>query len=416
MKRFEYFSTLLPQLAGEKEGPVAPPVVSSAAFGYASAQEAEAIFAGEVQKPFYARMGNPTGARLEKALAAMEGGAGAVVTASGMGAIAMAVTAFCEAGDTILGVGGFFGGTYALMNETLPRLGIEARFCDVDDFARIEESLREGVKLVLVESVGNPNLKLPDLAKLGRLCREYETLLAVDNTLTPLVVQPLKTGADLVLYSTTKIISGHSAALGGAVVFRGVGGEGEKLLSARYASLRPLLEKGKGAIGAILKKRAMRDFGMSANAFASFLTLLGLETLPLRMRRVNESTAKLAGLLHAERVRVRHPSLEGHEHHLRYEAHFPDGCGPLLTVECGTRARAFAFLNESKLLTQTANVGDNRTLGLHMASTIYRDFDELDRKILGITEGLVRISVGLESPVALAEDMLEAWKKAMALK
>jgi O-acetylhomoserine (thiol)-lyase len=157
----------------------------------------------------------------------------------------------------------------------------------------------------------------------------------------------------------------------------------------------------------------MRDFGMSANAFGSFLTLLGLETLPLRMRRVNESVEKVARLLHDEGVKVRHPSLEGHEHHLRYEALFPDGCGPLLSVECGTKERAFAFLNASKLLTQTANVGDNRTLGLHMASTIYRDFEELDKKILGVTDGLVRLSVGLESPVAIAEDLLAAWQTAM---
>ena len=413
MKHFEYFSTLLPQMVGAKEGAVAPEIVPSAAFGYASAQEAEEIFAGEVAKPFYARMGNPTGARLEKVLAKMEGGAGSVVTASGMGAISMVLGAFCEKGDRVLCVGGFFGGTYALVNETLPRFGVEPLFCEVDAYDRIEGMLRDGVRALLVESVGNPNLKLPDIRRLALLCNEYDTLFVVDNTLTPLIVQPLKMGADIVVYSTTKIISGHSAALGGAAVFRSVAEEGDKLSGAKYSTLHPLLKKGHGAIGAILKKRAMRDFGMSANAFGSFLTLLGLETLPLRTRRVNESVEKVAQLLHAEKVKVRHPSLESHEHHLRYEALFESGCGPLLTVECGTKERAFAFLNASKLLTQTANVGDNRTLGLHMASTIYRDFDELDRKILGITDGLVRISVGLESPVAIAEDLLNAWRSAM---
>ena len=411
MRHFEYFSTLLPQLVGEKEGAVAPEIVPSAAFGYASAQEAEAIFAGEVAKPFYARMGNPTGAKLETVLAKLEGGAGGVAASSGMGAISMVLTAFCERGDRVLCVGGFFGGTYALMNETLPRFGIEGVFRDVDDFEGIERELQEGVKLVLVESVGNPNLKLPDIRRLALLCDEHRTLFVVDNTLTPLIVRPLKMGADIVVYSTTKIVSGHSAALGGAVVFRGLKESEEKLRDNRYEAVHPLLEKGKGAIGAVLKKRAMRDFGMSANAFASFLTLLGLETLPLRTKRVNESVAKLASMLHDAKVRVRHPSLEAHEHHLRYEALYEDGCGPLLTVECGTKERAFRFLNASKLLTQTANVGDNRTLGLHMASTIYRDFEELDRRILGVTDGLVRISVGLESPLALAEDLIDAWRK-----
>jgi O-acetylhomoserine (thiol)-lyase len=280
----------------------------------------------------------------------------------------------------------------------------------VDDYEKIEKALTEGVKMVLVESVGNPNLKLPDIRRIALLCDEHETLFVVDNTLTPLVVQPLKMGADIVVYSTTKILSGHSAALGGAAVYRPLREADEKLKSARYSAIHPLMEEGRGAMGTLLKKRAMRELGMSANAFASFLTLLGLETLPLRMKRVGESVEKVVQLLHAEKVKVRHPSLEGHEHHLRYEALFPDGCGPLFTVECGTKARAVAFLNTCKLLTRAANAGDSRTTGLHMASTLYRDFDELDRKILGVTDGLVRISMGLESPVAVAEDLLGAWR------
>ncbi len=409
MRHFEYFSTLLPQLVGEKEGAVAPTVVPSAAFGYATAEEAEGIFCGEVERPLYARMGNPTAAKLERALAKMEGGVGAVATASGMGAITMVLEAFCGQGDDILAVGGFFGGTYALMHETLPRFGITAHHCDVDDFDGMEARLRKGVKMVLVESVGNPNLKLPDIPRLARLCRQYGTLLAVDNTLTPLILQPLKEGADLVLYSTTKIISGHSAALGGAAVFRAVTEREEKLHGDRYADLQPFLKKGKGAIGAILKKRGMRDLGMSANAFASFLTLLGLETLPLRMRRVNESVEKAVAVLHEAKIPVRHPSLVRHEHHVRYEALFPDGCGPLFTLDCRTKEKAFRMLNDLKLITQTANVGDNRTLALHMVSTIYRDFDEEARLQLGVTEGLVRFSMGLESAAAIAEDVVGAY-------
>ena len=413
MHRFEYFSTLLPQVTAEKVGAVASEIVPSAAFGYTSAEEAEAIFGGEAQKPLYARMGNPTTARLERALARMEGAAGAVATASGMAAITMVLEAFCRTGDTILAVGGFFGGTWALLHETLPRLGIETIHCGVDDFDGIEAALRKGVKLLLVESVGNPSLKLPDLPRLGRLCKAHETLFVVDNTLTPLIVRPMEAGADLIVYSTTKIISGHSAALGGVAIFRALKEGEEKLTNERYADLHDFLEKGAGAIGAILKKRAMRDLGMSANAFASFLTLLGLETLPLRTRRVNESVEKVAGILHGEGVKVRHPSLLTHPQKVRYEALYPDGCGPLFTIECGIKKRAFRLLDETKLITQTANVGDNRTLGLHMASTIYRDFGEEDREILGVTDGLVRFSMGLESPVAIAEDILAAWRSAM---
>ncbi len=411
MKQYEYFNTLLPHLTANREGPVASQITPSAAFGYASAQEAEAIFAGEAPKPVYARMGNPTGGKLEHALARMEGGAGAVVTSSGMGAIAMVLTAFLQSGDRVLCIGGFFGGTYGMVNETMPRFGIGAEFCDVDDFDTIEKALESGVKAVLVESVGNPNLRLPDIRRIGILCDRFRALFVVDNTLTPLIQQPLKMGADIVVYSTTKIISGHSAALGGAAVFRQIKESGEKLADTKFSAIHPMLEKGRGALMTVLKKRSLRDFGMSANPFASFLTMVGLETLALRTERINRSVERVARLLHDAGMKVRHPSLEHHEHHLRYEALFEDGCGPLLTVECGTKERAFAFLNETKLPIQTANIGDNRTLGLHMASTIYRDFEEGQRRSLGITPGLVRLSVGLETPHALAEDMIGAWER-----
>jgi len=413
MKHYEYFNTLLPHLTANREGPIASQIVPSAAFGYASAQEAEAIFAGEAPKPVYARMGNPTAGKLEQALAKMERGAGAVVTSSGMGAIAMVLTAFLQSGDTVLCAGGFFGGTYAMMKDTMPRFGIETEFCDVDDFEKMEKSLENGAKILLVESVGNPNLRLPDIRRMAIMCDRYGALFVVDNTLTPLIVQPLKMGADIVVYSTTKIISGHSAALGGAAIFRALKDEDEKLMSLKFAPIHPFLKKGKGALMAVLKKRAMRDFGMSANAFASFLTMIGLETLALRTERVNSSVEKLAQLLHDEGVRVRHPSLAEHEHHLRYEALFADGCGPVVTIDCKTEERAFAFLNGLKIPIQTANIGDNRTLALHMASTIYRDFEEEERRQMGVTPGLVRVSVGLETPLALAEDMIGAWKKSV---
>ncbi len=411
MKHYEYFNTLLPHLTANREGPVASTITPSAAYGYSSAQEAEAIFSGETAKPVYARMGNPTGGKLEHALARMDGGAGAVVTSSGMGATMMVATAFLKSGDRVLCVGGLFGGTYAMMKETMSRFGIKADFCDVDEFDVMEKLLESGVKMVFTESVGNPNLRLPDIRRMAILCDRYGALFVVDNTLTPLIVQPLKMGADIVVYSTTKIISGHSSALGGAAVFRSLKTENEKLEGDKFSDLHTFLKKGKGALMMVLKKRSMRDFGMSANAFASFLTLLGLETLALRTERVNRSVEKVSSLLHDAGIKVRHPSLMEHEHHLRYKALFEDGCGQIITLECGTKERAFSFLNETKMVIQTANIGDNRTLGLHMASTIYRDFEENERRMLGVTPGLIRLSIGIETPLALAEDIIEAWEK-----
>ena len=413
MNNFDYFDTLLPRLVGACNGSIAPVIVPSAAYGYENAFEAENIFSGEVQKPLYARMGNPTNVQLESVMAQVEGATGAIATASGMGAIAMVLTALLKSGDKILCIGGFFGGTYALVTETLPRFGISAAFCDVDDLVLIEEQLKTGIAVVMVESVGNPNMKLPDLEQIGLLCQRYKTLFIVDNTLTPLVVQPFENGADIVIYSTTKSISGHSAALGGLALFVAVH-EDSKLYHKRYGHLHKMVDKlGEKAFIGICKKRAMRDFGMSANAFGSFMTLIGLETLSVRMRRIQQNVTKVAKLL-CETLpdgSVRHPSLDSHEHHLRYENQYSMGCGALLTIDMGTKERAFNLLNRTRHIIQTANIGDNRTLALHMRSTIYRDFDVEALQILGVTEGLVRVSIGLENPEDIADDFIAAFKK-----
>ena len=409
---FDYFNTLLVQSVGSKVGPIAPTITPSAAYGYENAEQAEGIFAGEVNLPLYARVGNPTNAKLESIVAKMEGGFGAIATASGMGALSMVTTAFLSTGDEILCIGGFFGGTYSLVNETMKRFGVSNSFCEVDDFAYIEATLKRGVKMVIMESVGNPSLTLPDVQKIIDLCNEHETLLMIDNTATPLLLRPLTMGADIVVHSSTKNMSGHSAALGGIAVFRAVKDEGDKLLNEKYADVHKIVKKmGKKAFIPICKKRAIRDFGMTANAFGSFMTMVGLETLSLRVERVNRSVETISALLDEqlpEGVSVNHPSLPSSPDNARYKSDFAQGCGPLLSIDCGTKERAFAFLNKLNLVIQTANIGDNRTLALHMTSTIYSDFNDEARKFLGVHEGLIRVSIGLEDPKSIAEDFLQA--------
>ncbi|WP_295420778.1 aminotransferase class I/II-fold pyridoxal phosphate-dependent enzyme [Sulfurovum sp.] len=412
MKDFNYYNTILVQNIGSKVGPVAPTIVPSAAFGYEDAEQAEGIFAGEVNSPLYARVGNPTNAKLESVVAKMEGGFGAIATSSGMGAISMVTTAFLKAGDEVLCIGGFFGGTYTLITETMKRFGVMNSFCEVDDFSHIEARLKAGVKMVLMESVGNPSLRLPDIKTIAEMCDAYETLLVMDNTATPLIVRPLELGVDIVVHSSTKNMSGHSAALGGVAVFRAVKEEGDKLLNEKYADVHKIIKKmGKKAFIPICKKRAIRDMGMTANAFGSFLTMLGLETLALRVERVNASVEQVAKLLDEklpEGMSVNHPSLPLSPDHARYKSDFKQGCGPLLGLNCGTKERAFALLNRLKLVTQTANIGDNRTLALHMTSTIYSDFDVQTRHFLGVNEGFIRVSIGLEDPALIANDFLQA--------
>ena len=409
---FNYFNTLLVQSVGSKVGPTAPTITPSAAYGYENAEQAEGIFAGEVNLPLYARVGNPTNAKLESIVAKMEGGLGAIATASGMGALSMVTTAFLGTGDEILCIGGFFGGTYSLVNDTMKRFGVSNSFCEVDDFAHIESTLQRGVKMIIMESVGNPSLTLPDIQRIIDLCNEYETLLMIDNTATPLLLRPLTMGADIVVHSSTKNMSGHSAALGGIAVFRAVKEEGDKLLNNKYADVHKIVKKmGKKAFIPICKKRAIRDMGMTANAFGSFMTMIGLETLSLRVERVNQSVETIAALLDAqlpEGVSVNHPSLASSHEHARYKSDFAQGCGPLLSIDCGTKERAYVLLNKLNLVIQTANIGDNRTLALHMKSTIYSDFDDEACKFLGVHEGLIRVSIGLEDPKVIAEDFLQA--------
>lgn len=411
MKDFDYFNTLLVQNVGSKVRAIAPTITSSAAYGYENAEEAEAIFKGEVANPLYARIGNPTTAKLESIIAKMEGGLASIATSSGMGALAMVMTAYLKADDEVLCIGGFFGGTYTLVNETMKRFGVKNSFCGIDEFDVIEEKLKKGIHLVLLETVGNPSLELPDLPKIIALCKQYNTLIVVDNTVTPLTCRPLELGADIVVHSTTKAMSGHSSALGGAAIFRAVK-ENDKLMDVKYKHLHKIIEKmGKKAMVAIAKKRAMRDIGMSANAHGSFLTMLGLETLALRLERVNNSIPKVVKALDEKlpkTITVSHPSLVSNQYHDRYTNNFDKACGPIFTLDCKNKETAFQLLNNLKLITQTANIGDNRTLALHMASTIYRDFDQETQSYLGITDGLIRVSMGLEDPMTIVEDFLQA--------
>lgn len=411
MNNFEEFCTKFVQSVGNKEGAVSPTLVNSASFAYGTPEIGEGIFDGSVKKPLYSRMGNPTTAKLESILADMDGGAGAIATSSGMAATTLATMSLLSSGDEIVSVGGLFGGTYALFSETLSRFGIKTHFFDVDEFENIQNAINENTKIVFLESVGNPNMRLPDIKRIGQIADTAGVAFIVDNTITPLSISPLELGADIAVYSTTKIISGNSSALGGCAVFRAINDGPDKFKTQRYDFLAKFI-KGAGKMALIpnAKKRALRDFGMSANAHASYQTMLGLETLPLRMQRIIQSVETVAYELDKNGLNVNHPSLKAHPQNDRYLNDFKNGCGTLLTIDMGTKEKAFDFLRKTKLATLTANIGDSRTLALHMASTIYRDFDEEIKKFLGISEGLIRVSIGLENPQDIINDFLNAAK------
>jgi len=411
MNKFEEYCTRFVQAIGNKDGAVSPVVTSSASFAYGTPEVAEGIFNGSVKKPLYSRMGNPTTAKLETIMAEMDDGIGSIATSSGMGATTLATMSLLSQGDEVISIGGLFGGTYSFFNETISRFGIKTQFFDVDEFENIENSINDNTKIIFLESVGNPNMRLPDIKRIAQIANKADVALIVDNTITPLSISPLKLGADIVVYSTTKIISGNSSALGGCVTFRAINDNEDKFKTSRYKFLARFI-KGAGAMALIpnAKKRALRDLGMSANANASYQTLLGLETLALRLPRVIKSVEIIAKSLDDEGLNINHPSLQTHPQHKRYLESFSNGCGTLLTIDMGSKEKAFEFLRKTKLATITANIGDSRTLALHMASTIYSDFDEDTRKFLGITDGLIRISIGLENPQDIINDFLNAAK------
>ena len=390
MNNFERFQTFVVQQAA-KEGPISPPIAGSAAFGYGDPESAQQIFAGNLKKPLYARMGNPSLGYFERLVAGIDRGDGAVGFASGMGAISALMSAFLQNGDEVACVGGLFGGSFALFNETLPRFGIKARFFSSADEVEVSDKTR----MIYCESVGNPTTKIVDFAKLSKLAKEYGLLFVIDNTISPLLFEPFQWGADIVVYSTTKIIAGHSQALGGAVVYK----EPRKELFEKFPFLKTFHENlGKEAVMGVLKKRALRDFGMSMSAYHAYLSILGLETLALRIQRVTQSAQQVAEAM-------RDVAEVHYESDNRY---FPHGIGPMMAIDCVNKERAFSFLKRSKMLYITANIGDARTLGLHMESTIYKDFVPQHKRFLGITPGLIRLSIGLENPELLIKDFLQA--------
>lgn len=395
---------------GNFNSAISTPIVNSASFSYENSEEAQNIFCGMSPKPLYSRMGNPTSIKLEQVLASHDKGVAAVATSSGMGAISMVVTSLCSSGDEIISIGGLFGGNYALFSQTLTRFGIKTHFLSMDEIDTIEELINENTKVIFCESVGNPNLRLTPVDTIAKVANENGVALLVDNTTTPYLF-PIKLGADIVLYSTTKVISGNSSALGGAAIFRAIKKGNDKFKTPRYKFLNPFIEKLKTkALIGCAKKRALRDFGMSANAHASYQTLLGLETLELRNEKIKQNCEIIAQTLNSNGLNVNHPSLESNVDSKLYTTLYKNGTGSILTLDMGTKEKAFQLLDNLENIILTVNIGDSRTLALHMASTIYRDFTKEEQEFLGVSVGLIRFSIGLEDPNLIIDSILNSYK------
>ena len=362
---------------------------------------------------------NPTTDVFEKRIAALEGGAAALATASGAAAITYAVQNIAKAGDHIVSSKRVYGGTYNLFAHTLPAYGITCTFVDPDEPGGFERAIRPETKAIFLESVGNPNSSLVDLDAVAALAHAHGLPLLVDNTFaTPYLLRPLEHGADIVVHSATKFIGGHGTAVGGVIVD---GGRFDWSASGRFGCLTEpdpsyhgvVYTEAAGALAYITKARVtlMRDTGAVLSPFHAFLFLQGLETLSLRVERHVENALRAAEFLarHPRVERVNHPALPDSPYHALYRRDFPKGAGSIFTFEIrGGAEAARAFIDRLQVFSLLANVADVKSLAIHPASTTHSQMSEEELAEAGIRPGTVRLSIGTEHIDDILADLEQA--------
>lgn len=389
-------------------GATKTPIVQASAFAYRSAEELEDIFKGRSVGQVYTRIGNPTLESLEKRLAVVEDGIAAIVTASGMAAITTAVMAVVRSGDEILSSSSLFGGTYSLFRDTLANYGIVTRFVDPTDLAALEANVTDATRLIFVESIGNPKMDVPDLALFAALAQKHSIPLMVDATVsTPYLARVKELGADIVIHSTSKFINGTANSIGGAIVDSGT----FDWNSAKFPHFAEFYRKYRNfAFTARTRKLIHKDFGACAAPMNAFLLGEGLETLALRMERHCSNALRLAQFLsrHPKVAWVNYPGLPDSPFHEVAARQFDGRYGGLLTLGLADRASAFRLINGLTLAKNLANIGDTKTLVIHPASTICADYTPEVKGLMGVTEELVRVSVGIEDIEDILEDFAAA--------
>ncbi len=388
-----------------EQGSLHKPVHTSVAFGYADARQLASVFQGKEPGFRYGRQGNPTVSALEDKISKMEDGVATLCFGTGMAAIGALFQALLKAGDHIVSSSFLFGNTNSLW-QTVAAQGVDVAFVDATDVAQVEAALTPSTRLVFVETIANPRTQVADLARIGELCRARGILYVVDNTMTtPWLFRPKDVGAGLVVNSLTKSIGGHGIALGGALTDTGL------FDWAAYPNIAPNFRKqAPSAQGmAQLRAKALRDFGAALGPEAAHHIAVGAETLALRMERTCANALALATMLEADdRVAaVHYPGLASHPQHGIVSELFRSG-GSLLSFELKDDIDPFDYLNRLKLAIPASNLGDNRTLVIPVAHTIFFEMGPERRASMGIAEGLIRVSVGIEDTDDLVGDFRQA--------
>ncbi len=400
----------------EALGSTAAPIYQTTAYACATAQGLADVFAGKSPGYIYSRVGNPTTAALERRMADLEEGVGAVATSSGMAAITAVAVGLLKAGDEIVAAKGIFGGTVSLLEKTLGRFGIVTRWADAARTEKFAGAVSERTRLIFVETIGNPRMDVPDLEGIAAIAGSAGIPFVVDSTATtPALVRCGGHGADIVIHSTSKFINGHGTAIGGCIVDTGR----FDWSRGSFEEVRRWSERaGPMAFTAYLRNLISRDLGGCAAPMSSFLMLQGLETLAVRMAVHCDNARRLAEWLGGrEGVRwVNYPGLAGSPFIGRVKAQFGGLGGGLLTFGLGGRDSAFRFIDSLRLAKNAANIGDTRTLVIHPASTIFHEFDSETKAAMGAGEDMVRVSAGLEHIDDITADFEQALEKSFEVK
>ena len=400
----------------------AVPIYQTTSFVFEDTQEGAELFALQKAGNIYTRITNPTTSAFEERIAALEGGVGALATASGMAAITYTILALAHAGDHVVAASTIYGGTFNLLKETLPRYGITTTFVDIDNLEEVEAAIKDNTKLVLIETLGNPVINIPDIEKIAEIAHKHQIPLVADNTFaTPYLINVFSHGVDISVHSATKFIGGHGTTIGGVIVDSGkfdwaASGKFPQLVEEdpSYHNISYTRDVGAAAFIVAARVQLLRDMGAALSPFNSFLLLQGLETLSLRVERHVQNAEKIVDFLvnHPKVEKVNYPKLPDSPYHALAEKYLPKGVGSIFTFHVkGGEAEARKVIDSLEIFSNLANVADAKSLVVHPATTTHAQLSDSDLEAAGVTKNQIRLSIGLENVDDLIEDLRLALEK-----
>ena len=400
----------------------AVPIYQTTSFVFEDTQEGAELFALQKAGNIYTRITNPTTSAFEERIAALEGGVGALATASGMAAITYTILALAHAGDHVVVASTIYGGTFNLLKETLPRYGITTTFVDIDNLEEVEAAIKDNTKLVLIETLGNPVINIPDIEKIAEIAHKHQIPLVADNTFaTPYLINVFSHGVDVAVHSATKFIGGHGTTIGGVIVDSGkfdwaASGKFPQLVEEdpSYHNISYTRDVGAAAFIVAARVQLLRDMGAALSPFNSFLLLQGLETLSLRVERHVQNAEKIVDFLvnHPKVEKVNYPKLPDSPYHALAEKYLPKGVGSIFTFHVkGGEAEARKVIDNLEIFSNLANVADAKSLVVHPATTTHAQLSDSDLEAAGVTKNQIRLSIGLENVDDLIEDLRLALEK-----